>query len=55
MHNIPVVEVPVYDTTRINGKATTNMRSAMRLYAEPFAMRRRLAAGPRLHVADAAG
>jgi hypothetical protein len=55
MHSIPVVEVPVYDTTRINGKATTNMRSAVRLYARPFAMRRRLAAAPPLRVADAPG
>jgi hypothetical protein len=53
VHNIPVVEIPVYDTTRINGKATTNVRSALRLYSKPFAMRRRLAAGPPLHAADA--
>jgi Glycosyl transferase family 2 len=53
IHNIPVVEIPVYDTTRINGKATTNVRSALRLYAKPFAMRRRLALARNLHTADA--
>jgi glycosyltransferase involved in cell wall biosynthesis len=53
IHNIPVVEVPVYDTTRINGRATTNMRSALRLYAKPFAMRRRLSPARNLRTADA--
>lgn len=53
IHNIPVVEIPVYDTTRINGKATTNLRSALRLYSEPFAMRRRLSPSRKLRTADA--
>jgi Glycosyl transferase family 2 len=55
VHNIPVVEIPVYDTTRINGKATTNVRSAMRLYSKPFALRRRLAVVKPLRTADARG
>lgn len=42
---IPVVEVPVYDTTRIAGKATTNLRSALRMYTRPLLMRRRMNAG----------
>jgi len=53
IHNIPVVEIPVYNTTRINGKATTNMRSALRLYAKPFAIRRRMSAVRALRTADA--
>jgi dolichyl-phosphate beta-glucosyltransferase len=40
---IPVVEMPVYDTTRVSGKATTNLRSAVRLYSKPMFMRRQLA------------
>lgn len=53
IQNIPVVEFPVYDTTRISGKATTNVRSALRLYAKPFAMRRRLSIARNLRTADA--
>ena len=53
IHNIPVVEIPVYDTTRINGKATTNMASAMRMYSQTFALRRRLSAVSALRTADA--
>jgi len=53
IHNIPVVEIPVYDTARISGRATTNMRSALRLYAKPFAMRRRLSPPRNLRTADA--
>jgi glycosyltransferase involved in cell wall biosynthesis len=43
---IPVVEMPVYDNTRISGKATTNLRSAMRLYTKPLMMRRRIVDRP---------
>jgi len=44
---IPIVEMPVYDTRRISGKATTNLRAALRMYSKPLAMRSRLLSNAR--------
>jgi len=46
LSGVPVVEMPVYDTRRLSGKATTNLRAAVRMYSRPLAMRSRLLRRP---------
>jgi glycosyltransferase involved in cell wall biosynthesis len=43
--NLPVVEVPIFATSRHGGRSTTNLKSAFRLYAGAFRIRREMRAG----------
>jgi hypothetical protein len=38
--NYPVLEVPVFSTTRHSGRSTTNWRSALRMYAGAWRLKR---------------
>ena len=41
-HDYPVIEVPIFSSTRRSGRSTTGMRSAWRMYAGAFKLRREL-------------
>ena len=51
-NGIPVVEIPVYDTKRHSGKATTNLRSALRMYIKPLLMKRQMKRRLQISTAD---
>ena len=39
---IPVLEVPIFSTSRHSGRSTTNLGSALRMYSGVFRLRREL-------------
>jgi hypothetical protein len=43
--NYPVLEVPIFSTRRHGGKSTTGLRSAAKMYAGAWRLRRALGAG----------